>query len=61
MDQEQERRRQYQYQFLKDGPNIRGQYWEKEYNKKVVAEMRRDEEQKVKEKLQKQLEDAEEE
>jgi len=46
---------------LKDGANIRGQYWEREHNKKVVAEMRRDEELKVKARMQKELEDAEQE
>jgi len=36
---------------------MKTQFWERDHNKKVVASMRRDEELKIKEKLQKELQD----
>ena len=46
---------------MRDGPDIKGQYWQKEKVKKTVAELRREEEQNLRQTLENQLKEAEEE
>lgn len=46
---------------MRDGPDIKGQYWQKEKVKKTVAELRREEEQNFRQTLENQLKEAEEE
>ena len=58
---EQERRRQQKYRFLKDGPDIKGQFKQNEQVRKTVAEIRREEEVNLRLKMENQKREAEEE